>query len=520
MGAVAGGIPRGRKPTFARRSRSVRRGKWSSLLFRPPRSRTPSDRCGPAGLADAARATDCRTSRASRARIDSWTCCAGRAWCAIARPILPAITHPCREPRTRCCPTPWRACALSRCGRGRLRDALEQRCAGLFDFDTGRFAAPPEVRTACGLNCSERISQLASEVDSRASRTGTGDAWRNRSMSTRNRPAARPCHGSPQDFGGGGPGARRPSIEIFFDAGAESRGKRCLRVQTWTSLVRRRYEGIDRTECGRQAAEHRVVPWKGAYMSLLRLRGRKTSLVKAHGARNRACASPFSYTTRQRSRPNEIEEGITIRDAGGALRKWSRGQRVLEHARVSDKLLWNRLEAGQGGLEQGELLLLEIDWQGARQSAPGCRRHAASLHSTPLRRRARERLRQRHTGLRSRDPAAPWQTRAGSDAIGRIRLLVINDRLSKRFWTFRAIVEERGSRLTAAKPRFHAFATGLIELGIAFPSHYKVARSRLSAMILPLQMDLRWPHHVADCLQNEPSIQPRVASRKARPAPG
>jgi uncharacterized protein (TIGR00255 family) len=48
---------------------------------------------------------------------------------------------------------------------GRLRDALEQRCAGLIDFAARVAERLPEVRTRMRTRLLERIAQLVSEVD-------------------------------------------------------------------------------------------------------------------------------------------------------------------------------------------------------------------------------------------------------------------------------------------------------------------------------------------------------------------
>ena len=100
----------------------------------------------------------------------------------------------------------------------------------------------------------------------------------------------------------------------------------------------------------------------------------KTTLVKALVERRPELKFSVSYTTRRR-RENEVEgqdylfvseeQFIELRDAG----------EMLESARVFDNLYGTSRSQVQAHLDNGNNVMLEIDWQGARQvrkAMPDC----------------------------------------------------------------------------------------------------------------------------------------------------
>ena len=92
----------------------------------------------------------------------------------------------------------------------------------------------------------------------------------------------------------------------------------------------------------------------------------KTSLVRALMQRRPALRFSISYTTRKQ-RPNERDEHDyffvnkekfeQMRDAG----------EFLEHARVFDNYYGTSRKQVERLLDEGQDVLLEIDWQGAQQ---------------------------------------------------------------------------------------------------------------------------------------------------------
>src|ERR1700723_2104282 len=92
----------------------------------------------------------------------------------------------------------------------------------------------------------------------------------------------------------------------------------------------------------------------------------KTSLVKALMERQTRLRFSVSYTTRK-PRPNELDgQDYHFVSHAQFADMVERGE-FLEHAKVFDNSYGTSLRWVEDALKQGELLLLEIDWQGARQ---------------------------------------------------------------------------------------------------------------------------------------------------------
>lgn len=122
----------------------------------------------------------------------------------------------------------------------------------------------------------------------------------------------------------------------------------------------------------------------------------KTSLVKALLAARPQLAVSVSHTTRT-PRPHEVD-GRDYHFVGGAeFARLAAAGAFLEHARVFDNQYGTGREQVGAQLEAGRNVLLEIDWQGARQiraSAPGC---VSIFILPPARAALEERLRSRGT---------------------------------------------------------------------------------------------------------------------------
>src|SRR5260370_3185761 len=122
----------------------------------------------------------------------------------------------------------------------------------------------------------------------------------------------------------------------------------------------------------------------------------KTSLVKALMEREPRMRFSVSYTTRA-ARPNEVDG----RDYHFVTRvrfeeMAARGE-FLEHARVFDNFYGTSLQAVQSELRDGQLLLLEIDWQGAQQVRARLPAARSIFILPPTRGALEERLRARST---------------------------------------------------------------------------------------------------------------------------
>jgi guanylate kinase len=178
----------------------------------------------------------------------------------------------------------------------------------------------------------------------------------------------------------------------------------------------------------------------------------KTSLVKALMEREPRLRFSVSYTTRK-PRPNEVDGQDYHFVSRARFADMAEHGEFLEHAKVFDNSYGTGLRWVEDALEQGELLLLEIDWQGARQvraRLPAAR----SIFILPPNRHALElRLKGRST-----DSAAVIERRlqdAGRDIAHwtEFDYVVINDRFEQALEDLLAIVEERGGALAATRPQ-------------------------------------------------------------------
>src|SRR5271170_7596387 len=92
----------------------------------------------------------------------------------------------------------------------------------------------------------------------------------------------------------------------------------------------------------------------------------KTSLVRALMEREPRLRFSVSYTTRA-PRPNEVEGRDYHFVSAAQFKEMVERGEFLEHAQVFDNEYGTGLRAVENALRAGELSLLEIDWQGARQ---------------------------------------------------------------------------------------------------------------------------------------------------------
>ena len=122
----------------------------------------------------------------------------------------------------------------------------------------------------------------------------------------------------------------------------------------------------------------------------------KTSLVKALLAHNPALTVSVSHTTRP-PRPHEVQgREYWFVTPAEFQEKLAQGE-FLEHARVFDNFYGTGRATVAAVLAAGRDVILEIDWQGARQvrhSAPGC---TTIFILPPSRAALEERLRNRRT---------------------------------------------------------------------------------------------------------------------------
>jgi guanylate kinase len=190
----------------------------------------------------------------------------------------------------------------------------------------------------------------------------------------------------------------------------------------------------------------------------------KTSLVKALMQREPRMRFSVSYTTRK-ARPNEVEGRDYHFVTQTEFQDMAARDEFLEHAQVYDNFYGTGLSAVQSALREGQLLLLEIDWQGARQVRARLPAARSIFILPPTRRALEERLRARST-----DSEAVIQRRLQDAAHDlahwtEFDFVVVNDRFEQALADLLSIVHEHGEAFAATRPEVARFAAGLLHSG-------------------------------------------------------
>ena len=187
----------------------------------------------------------------------------------------------------------------------------------------------------------------------------------------------------------------------------------------------------------------------------------KTSLVKALMEREPRIQFSVSYTTRP-PRPNEIPGRDYHFVTPQRFEEMAANHEFLEHARVFDNCYGTGVHAVQEALANGEQLLLEIDWQGARQVRARLPAACSIFILPPSRQALEQRLKARST-----DSAEVIQRRLrdAAEDLGHwneFDYVVVNDRFDQALADLQSIVEQRGSHLAAERSEVVQLAAALV----------------------------------------------------------
>jgi len=172
----------------------------------------------------------------------------------------------------------------------------------------------------------------------------------------------------------------------------------------------------------------------------------KTSLVRALLARHPALRLSISHTTRK-PRPQELDGReyffVSVPEFEALV---ARGA-FLEHARVFDNYYGTSRETVERLLAGGTDVVLEIDWQGARQVRAALPESITVFLLPPSRRALQERLTQRQTD------SAEVIARRLRDAVGdmghfgEFDYVVVNDRFEQAVAELESILAGHGDAL-------------------------------------------------------------------------
>jgi guanylate kinase len=187
----------------------------------------------------------------------------------------------------------------------------------------------------------------------------------------------------------------------------------------------------------------------------------KTSLLKALIRRVPSIQFSVSYTTRK-PRPNEVAGRDYHFVTAEHFDEMQANHEFLEHAKVFDNSYGTGVRAVQEALANGEQLLLEIDWQGARQVRARVPEACSIFILPPTRAALEQRLQGRSTDS---DEVIQRRLRDAAEDIGHwteFDYVVINDRFEQALEDLQAIVENRGGRLVAGRPEVARLAESLV----------------------------------------------------------
>lgn len=189
--------------------------------------------------------------------------------------------------------------------------------------------------------------------------------------------------------------------------------------------------------------------------------GGKTSLVRALSKSQPGMVVSVSHTTRPR-RPSE-QDGVDYHfvDHARFQRMAARGE-FLEHARVFDQYYATARASVEQQLACGQDVLLDIDWQGARQVRAAVPGVVSVFILPPSRSELERRLRRR---AQDSDAVIAGRMQAAIEEMSHYAeydYLVINDRFEQAFADLEVIVHSNRLRLPVQARRWEAVVRELL----------------------------------------------------------
>jgi guanylate kinase len=187
----------------------------------------------------------------------------------------------------------------------------------------------------------------------------------------------------------------------------------------------------------------------------------KTSLVQSLLAARTNLVVSVSHTTRK-PRVHEVEGREYHFVTPAQFQELSRQNAFLEHAQVFDNFYGTGARQVEDKLKEGHDVLLEIDWQGARQVRRAMPASTSIFILPPSRLALEQRLRQRQT-----DDAATIARRLADAAADmshyhEFDFVVVNDRFEVAVRELLAILDGHGQDLRAQRPELQALVQSLL----------------------------------------------------------
>jgi guanylate kinase len=170
----------------------------------------------------------------------------------------------------------------------------------------------------------------------------------------------------------------------------------------------------------------------------------KTSLVKALLAKKPAeLTVSVSHTTRE-IRPGEVNEADYHFVKLNQFESMIQNDEFIEHARVFDNLYGTAQQSVKGILDSGKHVILEIDWQGARQVKQKMPNTVCIFILPPSRETLEQRLVDRgtddETTIKRRMESADREMSHWNDA----EYLVVNEDFNQALYDLECIIHTQG----------------------------------------------------------------------------
>jgi len=186
----------------------------------------------------------------------------------------------------------------------------------------------------------------------------------------------------------------------------------------------------------------------------------KTSLVKALLAAQPSLAVSVSHTTRN-PRPNELE-GREYHFVGKPrFAELVAEGAFLEHASVFDNFYGTGRAQVQSHLAAGRDVLLEIDWQGARQVRAAMPECVSIFILPPSRPELERRLRSRGTDSEAVIARRLADAAADMSHCTEFDCAVVNDRFEDALAALQAIIAGHGEAFRASRPALQGLLASL-----------------------------------------------------------
>jgi guanylate kinase len=177
----------------------------------------------------------------------------------------------------------------------------------------------------------------------------------------------------------------------------------------------------------------------------------KTSLVRALLAARPNLVVSVSHTTRK-PRPHEVEARDYHFVTPQQFHDLAHSQAFLEHAQVFDNFYGTGADQVRDKLSSGKDVLLEIDWQGARQVRRAMPASSSIFILPPSRLALEQRLRERRTDSSETIARRLADAAADMSHYREFDYVVINDQFEAAIQDLLAILDGGGHELRSHRP--------------------------------------------------------------------